>query len=76
MPIQSIRIRSPRQAIRAGIGFSPEDRKAGGVVGDLSVRDNIFMGREFDGMRLSVAAAGAPLPGRHRSSGMPRGHRR
>jgi len=35
------RLRSPRDAIRAGLAFSPEDRKADGIFGDLSVRDNI-----------------------------------
>ncbi|GAA4756602.1 sugar ABC transporter ATP-binding protein [Sphingomonas daechungensis] len=35
------RLRSPRDAIRAGLAFSPEDRKADGIFGDLSIRDNI-----------------------------------
>ncbi|GAA0931507.1 sugar ABC transporter ATP-binding protein [Pseudonocardia zijingensis] len=39
----AVRIRSPRAAIDAGIAFSPEDRKAEGVVGDLTVRDNIVL---------------------------------
>jgi galactofuranose transport system ATP-binding protein len=38
-----VRIRSPRAAIDAGIAFSSEDRKAEGVVGDLSVRANIVL---------------------------------
>jgi galactofuranose transport system ATP-binding protein len=37
------RIRAPRTAIDAGIAFSSEDRKAEGVVGDLSVRANIVL---------------------------------
>jgi monosaccharide-transporting ATPase len=40
---RTVRIRNPRAAIDAGIAFSSEDRKAGGVVGDLSVRDNIVL---------------------------------
>ncbi|OZM81649.1 sugar ABC transporter ATP-binding protein [Pseudonocardia sp. MH-G8] len=40
---RSVRIRSPRAAIDAGIAFSSEDRKAEGVVGDLSVRANIVL---------------------------------
>jgi galactofuranose transport system ATP-binding protein len=38
-----VRLRAPRTAIAAGIGFSPEDRKADGVVADLTVRDNIVL---------------------------------
>jgi simple sugar transport system ATP-binding protein len=37
------RIRSPRQAIGAGLAFSPEDRKADGIFGHLSIRDNIVI---------------------------------
>jgi ribose transport system ATP-binding protein len=33
----------PAATIRAGLGMVPEDRKAEGVVGDLSVRDNIVL---------------------------------
>jgi monosaccharide-transporting ATPase len=34
---------NPAAAIRGGIGMVPEDRKAEGIVGDLSVRDNIVL---------------------------------
>lgn len=37
------RIRSPRDAIRHGLAFSPEDRKADGIFADLSIRDNIVI---------------------------------
>jgi ribose transport system ATP-binding protein len=37
------RIRSPREAVRAGIGFVSEDRKAEGLVLGLSVRENISL---------------------------------
>jgi ribose transport system ATP-binding protein len=33
--------RTPRQAIRAGIAYLPEDRKAEGIIPELSVRDNL-----------------------------------
>jgi len=33
----------PRRAIRRGLGFCPEDRKADGIIGDLSVRENIAL---------------------------------
>jgi ribose transport system ATP-binding protein len=36
-----VRIRSPRQAIGAGLGFLTEDRKVEGLVLGLSVRENI-----------------------------------
>ena len=37
------RMRSPRHAIDRKIAFSSEDRKAEGVVGDLSVADNMLL---------------------------------
>ena len=37
------RIRSPRAAIRQGMGYCPEDRKITGIVPDLSVRENILL---------------------------------
>lgn len=37
------RLRSPRHAIDRSIAFSSEDRKAEGVVGDLSVADNMLL---------------------------------
>src|SRR5918993_2015185 len=38
-----VRIRSPRQAIRAGIGFLTEDRKLEGLILPQSVRDNTLL---------------------------------
>ncbi|WP_111430199.1 sugar ABC transporter ATP-binding protein [Rhodobacteraceae bacterium DSL-40] len=38
-----IDLSSPRTAIAAGFGFAPEDRKTDGIVGDLSVRENIAL---------------------------------
>ena len=35
--------KSPRQAIRAGFGFSPENRKVEGIISHLSVRENIIL---------------------------------
>ncbi|OBF41105.1 sugar ABC transporter ATP-binding protein [Mycobacterium sp. ACS1612] len=37
------RLRSPRAAIWHGFGFTSEDRKREGIVGDLSVRDNLVL---------------------------------
>jgi simple sugar transport system ATP-binding protein len=38
-----VRVRGPRSMIEAGVGFCSEDRKAEGVVGDLTVRDNLVL---------------------------------
>jgi simple sugar transport system ATP-binding protein len=38
-----VTIHSPRQSLRRGIAFCPEDRKAEGLFLDLSVRENIMM---------------------------------
>jgi monosaccharide-transporting ATPase len=38
-----MRGQSPGQSVRAGIAFCPEDRKAEGVVGELTVRENIVL---------------------------------
>ncbi|WP_404864041.1 sugar ABC transporter ATP-binding protein [Georhizobium sp. MAB10] len=34
---------SPREAIAAGFGFAPEDRKVDGIIAELSVRENIVL---------------------------------
>ncbi|MBH0238328.1 galactofuranose ABC transporter, ATP-binding protein YtfR [Methylobrevis albus] len=38
-----LRLASPRAAVAAGFAFCPEDRKTEGIVGDLSVRENIML---------------------------------
>ena len=38
-----VRFATPRDAVRAGIGFVPEDRKAEGLAIGLSVRDNLML---------------------------------
>ncbi|WP_392542742.1 sugar ABC transporter ATP-binding protein [Oryzobacter telluris] len=40
---REVRVREPRDAIRAGIGMLTEDRKGTGIMGVLSVRDNMIM---------------------------------
>jgi galactofuranose transport system ATP-binding protein len=40
---QTIHLSSPRAAIAAGFGFSPEDRKTSGIIADMSVRENIIL---------------------------------
>ncbi|WP_438010786.1 sugar ABC transporter ATP-binding protein [Sorangium sp. So ce321] len=40
---QEARIGSPLDAIARGLGFCPEDRKTEGILGDLSLRENIII---------------------------------
>ena len=40
---KGVHISKPRDAMKHGIGYLPEDRKRDGIVGDLSVRDNIIL---------------------------------
>ncbi|WKB55150.1 sugar ABC transporter ATP-binding protein [Eleftheria terrae] len=40
---QRLRTGEPTEAIRHGLGLLPEDRKADGIVGELSVRENIAL---------------------------------
>ena len=37
------KITRPLDAMKQGIGYQPEDRKRDGIIGDLSVRDNIIL---------------------------------
>lgn len=40
---KKIKISKPIDAMRQGIGYLPEDRKRDGIIGDLSVRENIIL---------------------------------
>ncbi|WP_297982545.1 sugar ABC transporter ATP-binding protein [uncultured Oscillibacter sp.] len=40
---KSVKIKKPLDAMKQGIGYLPEDRKGDGIVGDLSVRENIIL---------------------------------
>jgi len=40
---KKVRITKPLDAMKLGISYLPEDRKRDGIVGDLSVRDNIIL---------------------------------
>ena len=40
---KEIKISKPIDAMKNGIAYLPEDRKVDGIVGDLSVRDNIIL---------------------------------
>ena len=40
---KNVRITRPHEAMKAGIGYLPEDRKRDGIIADLSVRENIIL---------------------------------
>ena len=40
---QKVDIRKPFDAIMKGVAFCPEDRKRDGIIGDLSIRENIML---------------------------------
>ncbi|MDO4623640.1 MAG: sugar ABC transporter ATP-binding protein [Eubacteriales bacterium] len=40
---QEVKIRKPIDAMKQGIAYLPEDRKRDGIIGDLSVRENIVL---------------------------------
>ncbi|MGF6177107.1 galactofuranose ABC transporter, ATP-binding protein YtfR [Ensifer sp. 4252] len=40
---KTVQLSSPRRAIARQFGFCPEDRKTAGIIGDLSVRENIVL---------------------------------
>ena len=41
-----VKIKKPIDAMKNGIAYLPEDRKRDGIVGDLSVRDNILLAQQ------------------------------
>ncbi len=40
---KEVKIKAPIDAMKNGIGYLPEDRKIDGIIGDLSVRENILL---------------------------------
>ena len=40
--VKKVKISKPLDAMKNGIAYLPEDRKVDGIVGDLSVRENIM----------------------------------
>ena len=40
---KAVKIKKPLDAMKQGVGYLPEDRKGDGIVGDLSVRENIIL---------------------------------
>ncbi|HEU0182531.1 MAG TPA: sugar ABC transporter ATP-binding protein, partial [Agromyces mariniharenae] len=45
---ESVKLRTPRQAISKRIAFSSENRRDEGIVGELTVRDNIVLALQAD----------------------------
>lgn len=43
---KDVKISKPIDAMRQGIAYLPEDRKIDGIVGDLSVRDNLILAQQ------------------------------
>jgi monosaccharide-transporting ATPase len=40
---RAVQLRSPREAVRHGFGYCPEERKSEGIIPELSVRENIVL---------------------------------
>src|SRR5437588_792108 len=53
---QALALRSPRDAIQAGMAFLPEDRKAEGIIPELSVRENLTLAALPELTRLGVVS--------------------
>jgi simple sugar transport system ATP-binding protein len=45
---QPVKLRTPRQAIKHRIAYSSENRRAEGIVDELSVRDNVILALQAD----------------------------
>jgi monosaccharide-transporting ATPase len=43
---KTVNFSSPRDAINAGVGLCPEDRKHDGILGQLSIRENLILARQ------------------------------
>ena len=53
---QRVRFRTPRDGLRRGVAYVPEDRKAEGIFPDLTIEDNIQVGRLAAMRRIPVLA--------------------
>ena len=55
---KKLNIKEPLDAIKAGMGYLPDDRKADGCIGDLSVRENIILALQAkNGMFKKIPAS-------------------
>lgn len=57
---KTVKIKKPIDAMKLGISYLPEDRKRDGIVGDLSVKDNIILALQvMRGMFRPISKADA-----------------
>lgn len=57
---KEVKIKKPLDAMKLGISYLPEDRKRDGIVGDLSVKDNIILALQvMKGMFRPISRADA-----------------
>ena len=57
---KEVKIKKPIDAMKQGIGYLPEDRKHDGIIGDLSVKDNIILALQvMKGMFRPISKADA-----------------
>ena len=57
---KEVRIKKPLDAMKLGISYLPEDRKRDGIIGDLSVKDNIILALQvMKGMFRPISNADA-----------------
>ena len=55
---REVKITQPKDAMKAGIGYLPEDRKGDGIIQDLSVRENIILALQvLDGFTKPIPRA-------------------
>ena len=55
---RDMKINGPKDAMKAGIGYLPEDRKGDGIIQDLSVRENIILALQvLDGFTKPIPRA-------------------
>ncbi|MBR5402088.1 MAG: sugar ABC transporter ATP-binding protein [Treponema sp.] len=55
---KDVKITQPKDAMKAGIGYLPEDRKGDGIIQDLSVRENIILALQvLDGFTKPIPRA-------------------
>ena len=55
---RDVKINGPKDAMKAGIGYLPEDRKGDGIIQDLSVRENIILALQvLDGFTKPITRA-------------------
>jgi len=67
----AVSYRSPRHAVRDGVGLVPSDRKAQGLVLEMSVRENLMMASTAGRLRIPAAKRRAGACGRERRDPRP-----